>query len=96
MLDQLLSALAQRAERVVAWQQVLTAFAAMGPANGGTGESAKAAWICGVLAAAGITDIETVTFTDNTGPTPCPRPNILARLPGKSPRTVWILSLIHI
>lgn len=92
MLDQLLSALSRRAGRVVDWQQALTAFAAMGPANGGTGESAKAEWICGVLRAAGITDIQTVTFTDNTTPTPCPRPNILARIPGKSPRTVWLLA----
>lgn len=79
-----------RSERVVTWQRALTALPALGPEYGGTGEAEKAAYLLAELARMGVTDVQQLDSPDPRVPSG-KRPNIIARIPGKSPRTVWIL-----
>jgi succinyl-diaminopimelate desuccinylase len=90
MLDLLLEHLDAAGEHVVSWQRELTARPAYGPDNNGVGEEAKALWLAGELAALGLSDLRRHDCPDSR--VPCGfRPNISARVPGKSPRTLWII-----
>ena len=83
--------LAGRADRVVALQQALTACRALGPENGGQGEEEKAAFITAQLQAAGVTDLRRLDAPDDR--VACGhRPNLVARIPGRSPRTLWLFA----
>lgn len=81
--------IASQRGRVIEIQTALTAFRALGPENGGDGEHAKAAYIEEQLRACGVTDITHVDSPD-ARVTSGLRPNIVARIPGASPRTLWI------
>lgn len=90
MIQQLLAFLETRQERVIEWQRAMTAIPALGPESGGEGERAKADYLLEVLRGLGITDIRTIDAPDPR--VPCGhRPNIAARIPGKSSRTVWLI-----
>jgi succinyl-diaminopimelate desuccinylase len=70
----------------------LAAIPAIAPSSGGTGEADKAAFLVEFLKATGITDIQVVKAPDLDAPSGY-RPNILARVPGRSAdHTVWIMS----
>lgn len=90
-LQPLIGVLAGRADRVVALQQALTACRALGPENGGQGEEEKAAFIAAQLQAAGVTDLRRLDAPDDR--VACGhRPNLVARIPGRSPRTLWLFA----
>lgn len=91
MPHRILSALDARRDTVIEVQRELTRRPALGPESGGEGERAKADWLFAHLRDMGVTDIETIDAPDPR--VPCGhRPNIIARVPGKSPRTVWVLA----
>lgn len=87
----LIDALDGQADRVAALQQTLTACRALAPENGGQGEEEKTAFIAAQLRAAGVTDLRRFDAPDPR--VPCGhRPNLVARIPGRSPRTLWIFA----
>lgn len=86
----LLQAIAACRDKVIAYQTQMTSIQALGPANGGVGEMAKARYLEGVLRELGISDIEHVDAPDARVPDGV-RPNIVARIPGASSRTLWIM-----
>ena len=90
MRAHILASLQGRAERVVHWQRALTALPALGPENNGQGEEDKARYLLGQLEGMGIRDLRRLDAPDARVPSGV-RPNIVARIPGKSPRTLWIL-----
>lgn len=88
-LDRCLDVLADQRDTVITLQTELTARRGLGPDNGGDGEAAKAAFIESLLHSYGVTDIVHVDAADervNGGL----RPNIVARVQGKSKRTLWL------
>lgn len=90
-LQPLIGVLAGQADRTVALQQALTAFRALGPENGGQGEERKTAFIAEQLRAAGVTDLRRFDAPDAR--VPCGyRPNLVARVPGRSARTFWLFA----
>lgn len=91
MRTSIITALQGRADRVINWQRALTALPALGPENGGQGETDKAAFIEKELRRLGVTDILHIDSPDARVPSGM-RPNIAARIPGKSPRTLWLLA----
>ncbi len=68
---------------------------ALGPTNGGTGEAEKAEFLKDYLKTLGITDIKEYPAPDPRVPGGM-RPNLVAKLPGKSSRTVWILGHLDV
>lgn len=91
MRARIVTALQGRADRVVAWQRALTALPALGPENGGQGEEAKARCLEAELRRMGMPRIWRLDAPDSR--VACGfRPNIVARLPGRTPRTLWILA----
>ncbi len=90
MLESIQENLGKRASDVVRLQTALTALPALGPENDGIGEEHKAAYIVNELKRRGIKDIRQYNAPDSR--VPCGyRPNIVTRIEGKSPRTLWIL-----
>lgn len=90
MSQAILSRLDAFHNRVIDLQRAMTALPALGPDNGGTGEQAKAEYLLGELKRIGVTDIESIDAPDSR--VPCGfRPNIAARIPGRSERTLWII-----
>ncbi|WP_299395942.1 M20 family metallo-hydrolase [uncultured Desulfovibrio sp.] len=90
-LQPLIGVLAERADRVVVLQQALTACRALGPENGGQGEEDKTLFIAAQLQAAGVTDLRRLDAPDPR--VSCGhRPNLVARIPGRSPRTLWLFA----
>lgn len=90
-LSSLLHWLAARQDRVVALQGDLTAFRALGPENGGQGELDKALYIEACLRACGVEDIRRLDAPDPRVPSGV-RPNVVARIPGRSSRTLWLFA----
>lgn len=86
----LTEAIARQRDKVIAYQTAMTALPALGPDNGGTGELPKALYLEGVLRDLGCTDITRIDAPDDRVPGGV-RPNIAARIPGTSPRTLWIM-----
>lgn len=87
--DALARHLLAQQERAATLEAELTAIHALGPENGGQGEAEKAAFIEGLLEACKITDVRRMDSPDAR--VACGfRPNIVARVPGESPRTLWI------
>ena len=68
----------------------MTELPALGPENGGTGEMPKALYLEGLLRELGVTDILRIDAPDPRVPDGV-RPNVVARIPGASPRRLWIL-----
>ena len=75
---------------VIEWQRRMTALPALGPENGGSGEMGKARYLEGVLHELGGIDILRVDAQDARVPDGV-RPNIVARIPGATPRHLWLL-----
>ena len=91
MRTQIIASLQGRTERVVHWQRALTALPALGPESGGQGEAAKAQFLLEELARMGLDDVRVLHSPDDRVPSGV-RPNIVARIAGQQPRTVWILA----
>ncbi len=91
----LIDALGRQRDKVIEYQTRMTAIPALGPENGGTGEMAKALYLEEVLRDLGVTDTERVDAPDARVPDGV-RPNIVARIPGASPRRLWILGHMDI
>ena len=91
MLKKLLTTIEQQKDSVIAWQKELTSRPALGPDNNGQGEEAKARWILKELQRIGVSDIEEYPALDSR--VSCGfRPNIVARIKGKTAQTLWIIS----
>ncbi len=90
MHNALLRYLDLQADAVVGWQRAMTALPALGPENNGDGEAEKAAWITGELQHMGLADIRQYPCPDNRVSSGF-RPNLSARVPGKTERTLWII-----
>ena len=90
MLDQLCVYLDSQQDSVIRWQREMTSRPALGPENNGTGEEEKAAWLTAELARMGLSDIRQHPCPDPRVPSGF-RPNISARVPGKSKRTLWVI-----
>ena len=86
----LIEAIGKQRGSVIEYQTRMTAIPALGPENGGTGEMAKALYLEGVLRRIGVTDMERIDAPDPRVPDGV-RPNVVARIPGASPRRLWIL-----
>lgn len=95
MLEPLFQHLDAQAERIVGWQRAMTARPALGPDNNGTGEADKAAWLQEELGRLRLTGITRYDCPDARVPAGF-RPNMAARLPGKSGRTLWIIGHMDI
>lgn len=90
-LQPLIDTLAGCSDRVVTLQQALTACRALGPENGGQGEEEKTAFIAAQLHAAGVTELRHFNAPDAR--VSCGyRPNLVARIPGRSSRTLWLFA----
>lgn len=92
MLEAILARLDASADAVVALQRDLVAIPALGPANDGQGEQAKADYLLAHLRHLGLPEVRELNAPDSR--TPCGfRPNIAARIPGRDPgRTLWIIA----
>ena len=77
-------------ETVIHWQREMTARPALGPESDGQGEAEKAAWLLGELRRMGFLDIQEYPAPDPRVPGGL-RPNICARIPGKSSKTLWVI-----
>jgi len=92
MLDAVLARLDAAAPEVVALQRDLVAIPALGPANDGDGETAKAAWLASHLRSLGLPEIRELNAPDSRVPSGL-RPNLAARIPGQdASRTLWIIA----
>ncbi|WCB45414.1 M20 family metallo-hydrolase [Nitratidesulfovibrio vulgaris] len=90
MSSQLLSRLDNLRDRVIELQRNMTALPALGPESGGEGERAKADYLLSVLRDMGMPLIEVIDAPDPR--VPCGhRPNIAARIPGRTGRTLWVI-----
>lgn len=96
MLDAVLARLDAAAPEVVALQRGLVTIPALGPANHGQGEAAKAAWLASHLRSLGLPEIRELNAPDSRVPEGF-RPNLVARIPGRDPsRTLWIIAHMDI
>jgi succinyl-diaminopimelate desuccinylase len=89
MLDEIVRHIARQRDRIIDWQRAMTALPALGPENGGQGEADKAAYLSGVLRDLGLA-AETIHAPDDRVQSGS-RPNLVARVPGRDPRTLWLL-----
>ena len=94
-LARLLSVLHQSEQRILAWQSALTASRAMPPEHGGDGELAKAQWLETLLQSLAITDVKRFDAKDARVSSGL-RPNLICRIPGQSPQTLWIFSHLDV
>lgn len=91
MLEQLFGHIDSQRDLIIDLQTELSARPALCPTAGGIGEVEKAAYLHQWLTANGITDIEEIRAPDSR--VPCGyRPTLIARIPGNSTKTVWILA----
>ncbi|RLD16554.1 diaminopimelate aminotransferase [candidate division KSB1 bacterium] len=82
-------------DEAVELMKAIVPIKALGPTNGGTGEAEKAEFLKNYLKTLGITDIKEYPAPDSRVPGGM-RPNLVAKLPGKSVRTVWILGHLDV
>ena len=96
MLDAVLTRLDAAAPEVVALQRDLVAIPALGPANDGTGEAAKASWLSSRLRGLGFPSVRELNAPDPRVPDGF-RPNLAARIPGRDDsRTLWVIAHMDI
>lgn len=91
-LSRLLAHLEGRTDDVIALQTALTAFRALGPENGGDGEMPKAAFIARQLQALDAPLTLHWYNAPDTRVSAGERPNLVARLPGRQERTLWLFA----
>lgn len=90
MPRQILSRLDTLHDRVIELQRSMTALPALGPESGGAGERAKADYLLDVLRGMNMPHVEEIDSLDVR--VPCGhRPNIAARIPGRTGRTLWVI-----
>lgn len=82
-------------DEAVELMKAIVPIKALGPTNGGTGEAEKAEFLKNYLKTLGITDIKEYPAPDPRVPGGM-RPNLVAKLQGKSSRTVWILGHLDV
>ena len=91
MLQTLFSYLEAATPTVIYWQTELTKRPALGPDNQGEGEVDKANWLTEELKRIGFTNITAINCPDTR--VPCGyRPNIAAKIMGKSTKTLWVIA----
>ncbi|NJB66741.1 succinyl-diaminopimelate desuccinylase [Desulfobaculum xiamenense] len=96
MLQSVLNHIDTQRDSLVDLQRKLVAIPALGPANGGPGEKAKADFLIDYLRGIGITDITEYNAPDEQAEAGY-RPNLVARIPGTdTSRTLWIIGHIDI
>ena len=95
MLDAILSHIASQRARVIDLQRSLTALPALGPDCGGDGEIAKCAFIKTQLQELAVPVLREMNAPDSRVPSGM-RPNLAARLPGASKRTLWVISHVDV
>ncbi len=78
-------------EELIRWQREMTAIPALGPENQGAGEKEKTDWLVAEMKAMGFSDIREYPCPDDRVPDGF-RPNVSARVPGKSQKTLWIIA----
>lgn len=91
-LPLLLARLAAQGDTVEQLQRLLTAFRALGPENGGDGEMAKARYIAQWLGGRDSSFAMRWYNAPDTRVSCGERPNLVARLPGTSDRTLWLFA----
>lgn len=94
MSDSLVEHILKRQAAVVELQTALTAFAALGPENGGQGELDKAIFIEDWLARLGG-DLCHLDSTDERVPSGL-RPNLIYRRAGRQKRTLWLFGHLDV
>lgn len=94
-LERILQRIENYREEMIRLQIGLTAIPALSPENGGTGEHDKAQFLIERLRLLGFNQIELCSAPDPRVPSGN-RPNIIATLPGKTERSVWILTHMDI
>jgi succinyl-diaminopimelate desuccinylase len=77
-------------EQVIELQRQMVSRVALGPEVGGAGEADKAAFLTEVLESWGL-EVHNYPAPDDRVPGGV-RPNLVAYLPGKKPKKVWVLS----
>lgn len=91
MLTEVLNRLESGRDAVIRWQREMTARPALGPENGGVGEKDKAAWLEDELKRLAFESVRRHDSPDDR--VPCGfRPNISARIPGKTEKTLWTIA----
>jgi succinyl-diaminopimelate desuccinylase len=91
-LDRLLGHIDNLESRMIEFQKKITAIPALSPVNGGEGEWDRAMYIKEFLLENNITDIQQIDAPD-TGAKNGKRPNLVARIKGKSSKkTVWLMA----
>ncbi|NOX88917.1 MAG: M20 family metallo-hydrolase [Calditrichaeota bacterium] len=80
---------------VIDLMKAIVPIKALGPSNGGQGEAEKAEFLKSYLQTLGIQEIREYPASDPRVPGGM-RPNIVARVPGNSDRTVWILGHLDV
>jgi len=92
-LDELFATVEGYREEMIKEMTAMLRIPAMGPENGGEGEFERARFIEGLVRRCGFTDQEIVTYDALDERVPLKsRPSVLARRPGTSERTVWLVS----
>lgn len=87
----LLEDIGRQASTVHELQKTLTAAKALGPENGGSGEIDRVTLVADYLKACGIDAQTRVDSRDKRVPSGI-RPNLIARIPGKSPINLWLFA----
>ncbi|MCG8531158.1 MAG: M20 family metallo-hydrolase [Desulfovibrionales bacterium] len=90
MSEKLLAFLDDQRDLVIELQKEMTARPALCPSSGGQGEKEKADYLLGWLKKHNITDVEELNAPDDR--VECGyRPTIIAKVAGKSEKTLWII-----
>lgn len=90
--NKLNGAIASLEQEMIDFQKAITAIPALSPTSGGEGEWDKAMYIKSWLQECGIEDIEQIDAPDPSAKNGV-RPNLIARLKGKSAgRTIWLMA----
>ncbi len=91
--DELMRAVADDENQIVASLRAMVRVKALGPAYGGEGESDRAKYLLGLLSRLGIAGLKVDVYDSIDSSVPSGmRPNIVARLPGTSSKNIWIVT----
>lgn len=91
MLTDLLHTIDESSALVVDLQSQLTAIPALGPENSGDGEAQKASWLQEHLEGTLKLSVIQCNAPDSRVSSGY-RPNLIAKIPGKTSRTLWVIS----